>query len=609
MQTMNPILIVQPDERAEYAFMDEVMKAEGLFHFERRPVDSCDVEMLRGAPLLIALPGKYSSEEAERLTRRIADGGRAIVIFPSGALADRLEIRRHVVRSTQTRGPSVDWDGGCPIALDVMEPVEDAWVHVLPGSGLTGAPEPLFCPGWTSESFDADGATLAVLRDQNGKERGPAIVRQRVGKGTAILLAYDLVRAVLHLRHGTWDLDQKPEMLPLRGPRHINGFVGIAERYSRRVPLADVHQDIFRELVLATIDYPVVPRLWHFPDAQRVAVFIKSDGCGEEGAEVGIELAERYGHLHNFFRPPQSAYGGAIIRKWHERGHHMSMEGDIYPVTYNRKVAELGEAQHVELRRIIQAQAQRFESETGLPLGTFVIHGCQWTGAGTARVLIDHGWRMPFHFCSHDPRMNPKTFGPYSVASAMPMRYFDSEAGLLDLFLQPCTIDDSQSITEPSVGTMAMGQVEYATRTMGFVFEAEERWHVPHIGTYHPCYLIRPHGDPRRTFEAANMFYAAMAARGIRLGNLGEWYGFIDARDQIKFEQVKIGPEGCEVELLAPKAIRGLTVIAEGDGEVSRGYVNERDTPLHSMEIEGRRRAALVVSLGRGERCRIAFVQ
>lgn len=603
---MNSILVVKPDDNLEHDFAPEILKAEGLFHFEVLSQAEVEPSRLKDAAVVLTLRGALEKPVSGILMDYVLGGGRLLAVMPGGDLAARLGVERRVVVSTQKVDPNKQAAAGP--REDEPEVVSDGRIVVDPAAGLTIPPEPLYCPQNTGLSVSCDGEELAALIDDLGKRSGPAIVRKRIGRGRAILLAYDVVGAVLRLRHGTWALEQQAQMLPLRGPRHVFGLIGIAERHSRQHPLADIHQDLFRELLLDLHDGGIVPRVWHMPDARRVAVFFKSDGCGEEGAPLGMELAEQYGHKHNFFRAPVSRYEGKLIRKWQDRGHFMSIEVDIFPFTYNRLLKELDDGVHERIRQEMEAQARRFTDEVDLPVTDVVIHGCQWTGARTASILTDNDWRMPFHFCGHDPRMNRYDFGPFSLASAMPMRYFDREAGLLDLFLQPCTFDDSQSITEPGVGTLGLDQVEYAEAAVRWVVESLDLWHVPHIGTFHPCYLIRPKGDPRRTYEAANIVYASLAAMGIETGSLQDWSHFVQARDALRIELLSSSPERTVARLTAAEPIEGLTMIAETGSQVSRVLLDGRELSPVALEVEGRRCSAVVLSLNRNQEAELAMV-
>ncbi|MDE2887443.1 MAG: hypothetical protein OXR72_04455 [Gemmatimonadota bacterium] len=603
---MKSILIVKPDDNLEHDFAAEILKAEGLFHFKVLSQSELDPTRLKDAAVVLTLRGAFGRRASGILLEYLRGGGRLLGVMPGGDLAERLGLKCRVVVSTQKTDPNKP--AAAESTADEPEVVTDGRIVVHPASGLALPPEPLYCPRDTALSISCDGEELAALIDDLGKRSGPAIVRKRIERGRAFVLAYDVVGAVLRLRHGTWALEQQAEMLPLRGPRHVFGLIGIAERHSRQHPLADIHQDLFRELLLDLHGGGIVPRVWHMPDARRVAVFFKSDGCGEEGAPLGMDLAEQYGHKHNFFRAPVSRYEGKLVREWQDRGHFMSIEVDIFPLTYNRLLEELDDGVHERIREEMEAQARRFTDEVGLPVTDVVIHGCQWTGARTASILTDNDWRMPFHFCGHDPRMNRYDFGPFSLASAMPMRYFDPDEGLLDLFLQPCTFDDSQSITEPGVGTLGLSQVEYAEAAVRWVVESRDRWHVPHIGTFHPCYLIRPKGDPRRTFEAANIVYASLAAMGIETGSLQEWSRFVQARDALRVELLSSCPERTVARLTAAEPIEGLTMIAEGGGDVSRVLLDGREQSPLTLEVEGRRCRAVVLSLDRNQEAELAMV-
>ncbi len=605
---MKRILIIKPDDGFEHDFIAEILKAEGLFHFDIVPTEALDKERLKTAGAVVTLRGSYGTAETELLLEYVREGGGLIAVMPGGKLAERLGVGPWGVASTQKPDPTKA-KGAEPGVPSAPEVVSHGKVIVHPTSGLTVSPEPLYCPLETTYGMGCEGEVLADLIDEFGKKNGAAIVRKQIGKGRAYVLGYDIVGAVLRLRHGTWELEQDPRMFPLRGPRHMFGMIGIAERHSRQHPLGDILQDIFREMLLDVQGPTITPRLWHMPDAQKVLVFFKSDGCGEEGGPVGIELAERYGQKHNFFRAPVSRFDGKTIREWHERGHYMSIETNIHPITWNHKLEELDDRVHEQIREEMGAQAKRFTDETELEVTDIVIHGCQWTGMRTAQILMDHGWRMPFHFCIHDPRMSRHDFGPFSVPSAMPMRFFDREAGVLELYLQPCTFDDSQSITEEGTGKLGLNQVEYAEAAVQWVVDSRDRWHVPHIGTFHPCYLVREKGHPRRTFEAANIVYASLAAMGIESGSLGEWSQWVQARDGVTVELLECDEARTVAKLTATRAVEGLTLLAEANPPVSRILVDGREQDLLTLEIEGRRCPAVVISLAADQEVEIGMIR
>ena len=601
------ILLVKPNCNREHEFVAELLKAEGLFHFKLIAADELTETLLRQSLVVVTLRGDLDDRATRLVIDYVCAGGGLLSLMPGGTLANRLGVKPWIIGSTQKTQKEkqlAEEQANCASNLQL---IEHAKVAIRPSSELPVPPEPLYCPLQSSFSMTCPGERVADLLDETGKQRGLAIVRKRIGRGTAYVTGYDPVGSVLRLRHGTWRLDQNAAMLPLRGPRHIFGLIGIAERHSRQYPLADIHQDLLRHMLLDLHPPMPAPRLWHLPNAQRIAVFFKSDGCGEEGTPVGLELAERYGHCHNFFRAPVSRYNGAQIRQWAQRGHFMSIELDLFAITYNKRLAELGTDVHDRIGDMVDTQAKRFVAETDLNLSDIVIHGCQWTGASTAAILIERGWRMPFHFCGHDPRMSRHDYGPFSLPSGMPLRYFDPGQGVLDLFLQPCTIDDSQSITEPSVGTLNISQVEFAESVIRWVTESRDYWHVPHIGTFHPCYLIRDKGDPRRTFEAANMVYAALTAMGIEAGSLEAWSQFVQARDTVRLELIECSESHSVAALTAARDLRGLTIIAEMHGPAHEVQLDGQSLPIVDMEIEGHHRSAVVVSLAKNRRVELVI--
>src|SRR5690242_3655768 len=68
-----------------------------------------------------------------------------------------------------------------------------------------------------------------------------------------------------------------------------------------------------------------------------------------------------------------------------------------------------------------------------------------------ARIVRQLGWHTPVHFISHDPRMRlSQHYGPYMISSALPLRYFDRQAGILDIWYLPAQWDESETIGLPA---------------------------------------------------------------------------------------------------------------------------------------------------------------
>jgi len=247
-----------------------------------------------------------------------------------------------------------------------------------------------------------------------------------------------------------------------------------------------------------------LPRLWHFSYAAPALWFVRGDGCGEAGADFEVEVMEKHGGYLSFYRPLKSRYSGELMREWHARGHGISIEANINDITQpvvedrsgkrgrkSRAAAELNAHWLPAIRARLEQHRDAFLRETGLEMETLMIHSNQWTGLPMARLLRELGWHTALPFPSYDPRMRPGgRYGPYMISTALPMRYFDREAGVLDLWHIPYQWIDviwqhvagqqsaGKTLDPKSLRSM-LGQTgeEYGAQLVWFAEDAAKRWH------------------------------------------------------------------------------------------------------------------------------------
>ena len=398
----------------------------------------------------------------------------------------------------------------------------------------------------------------------------------------------------------------------------MNAFVGLAEKYTKTVPIADIHQDIIREVIFSRLEgQGILPRLWYFPDAARGLFFIKSDGCGEAGIDKEIELAEAHDAQVTFYRAAKSAYPGEMIREWRDRGHGMSIEVNINEVTYGRMLAEFDAERYEAIRAIISRHAHAFREECGFECGSTCIHSCQWTGAPMAKILLEHGWRLRTHFVSHDPRMRKETFGPYTISSTLPMRYYDYYEGLMDIFMQPAQYDESQAVGEGAVppGKPEAGMVqrvgftqdEYSKALERFMKESVEKYHGVHIANFHPAYLDPSH--PRTSFDSFCAVLDAAKRLGMPRWNLESWAAFVRGRSCLRINRVEEKNDRTIVEMTCDYDVDGLTIMLEGASSLTGAFLESGTLAIKKGVFEGKEQYYVVLSLQAGKKTAIHLVE
>ena len=627
---IQPIWLLRSGHEPADELCAEILRCEGFPWFEELPV-----AQFRETPpevrLLTVVGAAISVAAAESLAAAVARGTALIVVTPAPALA-------------------------AAFGLTVGAPITDASLTVQALSGWEHGELPLLCPDQTGLPL-AGGLALAQLRDEAGQACGAALAEAHIGRGRAWLFGYDLCQAVATLRHGTGALDERParDMGPLYGPRHIYGFFELSDKVPRNVPVADLHQDLLRTLVLQALSDTALPRLWHFPGGAPALWFVKGDGCGEYGVDKLVEVVERHAAYVTFYRPPRSRYAGTLMHAWHERGHGISIEANINDLTQavdavggavvrsGRSVAEINRDWLPAIRTQLQAHRDSFGRETGLEMETVCIHSCQWSGEPMARMLRELGWHTPVHFISHDPRMRlAERYGPYMIASALPLRYFERGVGVLDLWHMPAQWDDSQTIGVPEQlrqarppgwaaargvppeydsfyaalapdrvdGFVGLTAEAYGAQLARFAQDAARRWHGVQITNFHPLYVAGPQDHPRASRVALETSLREAHAAGCRFDNLERWAHFFRCRAAVSLKLWRLGAAGDEfVTLEAPESVEELALLLPAAVAGAQRLDTGEELPLHAWELEGRPQRGIVMNLNAGQPLALRFVK
>ena len=82
----------------------------------------------------------------------------------------------------------------------------------------------------------------------------------------------------------------------------------------------------------------------------------------------------------------------------------------------------------------------------------------------------------------------------------------------------------------------------------------------------------------------------------------------MQARDALKVELLSATRERTVARLRAVEPIEGLTMIAEGPVEVTSVLLDGREQSLKTLEVEGRRCSAVVISLARHQEAELAML-
>ncbi|MBT3342011.1 MAG: hypothetical protein HN404_03340 [Gemmatimonadetes bacterium] len=620
-----PILILHAGHDPTTALAAEILRCEGFPWFSEEPLD----QFTTAAPgvVLIVVAGTVTQDQAaERLAAAVAAGTPLIALAAGQALARAFGVEL---------GDSLT-DAELVIRVPAISDPADAdlpgWEH---------EDQALLCPGdvrtliartlanhppiatFQAPASQAVGDRAMSGQAIGGQARGAAIARAEVGEGHAWLYGYDLCQTIATLRHGSGALDPPDTSgQTWGGPRALYGFWGLAEKLPLTVPVADVHQDVLRCLVSGALSDTPLPRLWHFQAGAPSVFMVRGDGCGEEGADHEVAVMEAHDAFLTFCRPRHSRYSGELMREWHDGGHGISIEANINGITQQTvddatspdgrrslTAAELNTHHLDAIRDNLIDHRDAFREETGLDMVSFMTHSAQWTGLPMVQLAQELGWQMLLPFQSIDPRMPVGTQpGPYVMPTAHPMRYFDHEAGLQDLWHMPYqwidmiwqTVASQQQagMTDPMqlAGMLGQDGDEYGALVAHFTTEAARRWHVAQVCSFHPVYVSKAWPYLGSSRSALEMALRAAQREGARFDNLEHWTGFVRGRDAVRIVGCRQEGASTVITLQTELAVQDLTLLLPDSVCEVRGERGDA-LPLVSRHLEGRDQSTVCIDL------------
>lgn len=579
---MQPLLLLRPDEASQHAFAGEILRSEGIYFFKELSAHSADADDLSQAPLLVTLSGAYPRSLTDRLVAYVREGGNLLTFRPTGQLGNSL-------------------------GLETGAAMPNTGVLTRPDSGLPESPESLLCPGHTSNALSSEGMVLADLLSAQGRALGAAILSQTIGKGRAISLAYDPVETLTVLRHG-WASYDKPPDGSYKGPRSIWAFKGLERLYSKRLPIGDIHADVLRTLIFDLMSpQGVLPRIWHFPDAAKSLFFLKGDGCGEKGADIEVEMAERYGAKFTFYRPRHSRYPGSLMHEWAQRGHAVAPEFDITSVTHGVTMSTVTREVVKRIRALIEDHAESLRSECGVDFETVCFHGCQWVGLPQVQMVEENDWQMITSFISYYPGMQKEGYGIFAIPSFMPMRYYDEAGGLCRMIYAPAAWDESQSLGDPDPRQAGLSTEEYVAEFERVMTESVEQYHLPHITTFHPVYLGYDPADPRYSKAAAEGFLSVCERLRVPCPTIEEWCSFIQDRWSVEVDILELSPARTRLTLKSDRGVKDLSVFLPRATPTTHVTLDGRELQVRSGRFEGQEQRYVILDLPRGKRAEMVI--
>ena len=591
------LLIHSPTDRhsAYSRYLAELLRLEGFADFGEAELGAVDAAILSGQDLVVLPRLTTTVAQAEMLGDYVAAGGRLLAFLP-----DFLLLQKTGLRPT-FRGVDAGYlhlDASQPVLAGLCaEPVQVVvpavgWAPA--GDAETGRPaygaariEPE--PGWAMTE-GAQVTVLAELRDGRDAARSnpiPAVVRAGVGKGEAVLFAYDLPHAVARLRQG----NPAHADLCLAGLDGIYRagelFVGQLDPQQTALPQADVQTALLARLIETLAPRP---RIWYYPQADQRSVLVMTsddDWATVEQFEALVEGLRRREGTCSFFIVPGTNVPEELMARWEQAGHafsvHPAHEADHRPPTAPK------ELQPVFMPGMLRDNVERHRREHGRPVRTVRNHCVRWLGyVEAARVLAELGVGMD---CNYFGSCQPFSLG-HMCGSGRPLRFVDTDGTIVGCFQQPTSWSEECLLSELGF-SLDLGVDRALAETTAIIRRAAREFYTPVTVNSHPA------GFATYSRPLIEGNWDTARAEGMPILSADEWLRWTDARDGMRLTR-----EGGSWTLHSPQASPVATLLFPpgSSPRAERAVAGEQvlwERPYQSLTLQ---------NLQAGERRRIALV-
>ena len=493
------------EARSRYSYyLAEILRMEGFVDFAEDDISALDGNLLAQHDLVILPRTALSRAQMGQLLDYVQDGGRLIAFQPEPQLTEELGLR------PSYRG----LDGGL-LHINTNQPT----LH-----GLYSEPVQVVTPAvaWSWDAAETISQLAVIRPSANGtEEETPAVVSTQVGRGAAVLFAYDLPYTVARLRQGNPDhIDLCFAGLDgIYRPSEL--FVGQLPLQQMLIPQADLHSALLARLIE---ELAPRPRLWYYPHAEQTSALIMTsddDWSTLPQFETLLDGLRRRQARCTFYVVPKTNLTRDHIEAWEADGHTFSVHPALEADTVREMKIE--EPQSALVRPMLAENIERYQREFGRPVRTIRQHAVRWRGyVDAARDLSELGVRMDLNYLAVSP------FLGYMCGSGRPLRFVDEAGALIDCFQQP-THWTEECLIHPEFVFSFKWPVERALEETGAIIRrAARRYYTPVALNSHPV-SFATYSSPliEGNWDTA-------VAEGMSVLSADDWLDWTESRDRLR---------------------------------------------------------------------------
>jgi len=282
-----PLSVVLDNDKFFGHYLEEILLAEGFPYF--RTINLKDIENINPQeyPLLIFSETEFSEKEAKCILSYVRSGGCIFLMKPNKEMRKALN-------------------------LEVKGEISDGYIYWKNGRPLQFHSRANIYPEKESLS------SLAYLK-QKKEEKNISLgfFTLKLGRGKIGIFPFNLPKSILLTRQGNpaWKNSKGDKFGKGRpGDPNYHGAIRPGDLFYRLsgekwidpentdIPQADFLQRFFIEQIISFSSIPL-PRLWYFPNLEKVSFSIvaDSDGATPEETRVETDLVKSYGGVYGIY--------------------------------------------------------------------------------------------------------------------------------------------------------------------------------------------------------------------------------------------------------------------------------------------------------------------
>ena len=427
-------------------------------------------------------------------------------------------------------------------------------------------------------SAPVDAATLATLVDvDDAATQTAAISHLRVGAGDAVLIGFDLAKAVIRLRFG----DPQQDDLYVRSndailrPHEL--LIGTLDPRQLRIAQTDILTALLGRLV-ETFDPQ--PRIWHYPDpGQRSALIQTSDDDWStiDRSEPLPGVLKQNTAGRPFYLARNSNGTPAPLARWEQDGPTFSVHPAADSEATHGPMPE--EPQSLWVPEMVRKNVERHRAQYGRDVKTIRNHAIRWAHyLEVPRIHAELGVRAEAnYFC-----VPPFPVG-FLCGSGRPAPFVEETGEIIDHYQIPSAWTEEVLLHPTHSASMNWMVGKAQNETNAIIQRATQRYHTPVTVNSHPVSFA--------TYSQPLIEDNWRQARELNVPIIGadEWMDWADARRALTLVR-----EGNQWVLQVGRAVPSMTMlipVASGETDKTeqiwgRNYAAIRLTNL----IPGERR-------------------